>query len=138
MHGIVDEKTDVFAFGVLLLEIITGRKPVDSSRQNLVLWVCETLDNVTFPNLYTNVGSLPNILKIIYNHSDAQKSFINMQAKPLMESGNITELVDPSLKGEYDTDQMHRLVLTADYCVRQTSARRPSMSEVYKFFNQFP
>ncbi|KAH9806055.1 putative receptor-like serine/threonine-protein kinase [Citrus sinensis] len=89
MHGIIDEKTDVFAFGVLLLEIITGRKPVDSSRQNLVLW-----------------------------------------AKPLMESGNLTELVDPSLEGEYDTDQMHRLVLIADYCVRQTSAWRPSMSEV--------
>ncbi|KAL9442469.1 hypothetical protein AB3S75_020892 [Citrus x aurantiifolia] len=89
MHGIIDEKTDVFAFGVLLLEIITGRKPVDSSRQNLVLW-----------------------------------------AKPLMESGNLTELVDPSLEGEYDTDQIHRLMLTADSCVRQTSAWRPSMSEV--------
>ncbi|KAF7829274.1 receptor-like cytosolic serine/threonine-protein kinase RBK1 [Senna tora] len=39
MHGIVDEKTDVFAFGVLLLELITGRRAVDScSRQSLVLW----------------------------------------------------------------------------------------------------
>ncbi|XP_057727034.1 probable receptor-like serine/threonine-protein kinase At5g57670 [Arachis stenosperma] len=38
MHGIVDEKTDVFAFGVLLLEIVTGRRPVDSSSQNLLLW----------------------------------------------------------------------------------------------------
>ncbi|KAL8468852.1 hypothetical protein ACS0TY_031890 [Phlomoides rotata] len=38
MHGIVDEKTDVFAFGILLLEIITGRRPVDSTRQNLLLW----------------------------------------------------------------------------------------------------
>ncbi|GLT48925.1 hypothetical protein SLA2020_225130 [Shorea laevis] len=35
MHGIVDEKTDVFAFGVLLLEIITGQRAVDSSRQSL-------------------------------------------------------------------------------------------------------
>lgn len=39
MHGIVDEKTDVFAFGVLLLEIITGRRPVDSSMQNILVWV---------------------------------------------------------------------------------------------------
>lgn len=40
MHGLVDEKTDVFAFGVLLLELITGRRAVDSnSRQSLVIWV---------------------------------------------------------------------------------------------------
>lgn len=42
MHGIVDEKTDVFAFGVLLLELITGRQALDSSQQSLVMWVCFT------------------------------------------------------------------------------------------------
>jgi len=39
MHGIVDEKTDVFAFGVLLLELITGRRALDYSQQSLVIWV---------------------------------------------------------------------------------------------------
>ena len=39
MHGIVDEKTDVFAFGVFLLEIISGRKPVDGSHQSIHNWV---------------------------------------------------------------------------------------------------
>ncbi|XP_021743946.1 receptor-like cytosolic serine/threonine-protein kinase RBK2 [Chenopodium quinoa] len=38
MHGIVDEKTDVFAFGVLLLELVTGRRALDCSQQSLVLW----------------------------------------------------------------------------------------------------
>ncbi|XP_043813235.1 probable receptor-like serine/threonine-protein kinase At5g57670 isoform X1 [Manihot esculenta] len=89
MHGIVDEKTDVFSFGVLLLEIISGRRPVDSSKQNLLLW-----------------------------------------AKPLMESGKISELADPKLEGRFDEDQMYRAVLTASYCVRQSSVWRPSMSEV--------
>ncbi|GMH13835.1 hypothetical protein Nepgr_015676 [Nepenthes gracilis] len=37
-HGIVDEKTDVFAFGVFLLELITGKKPVDASHQSLRNW----------------------------------------------------------------------------------------------------
>ncbi|KAK7265306.1 hypothetical protein RJT34_32924 [Clitoria ternatea] len=89
MHGIVDEKTDVFAFGVLLLEIVTGRRPVDSSKQNLLLW-----------------------------------------AKPMMESGNIGELADPTLEGRYDEEQLYRVVLTASYCVRQTATWRPPMSEV--------
>ncbi|CAA7041239.1 unnamed protein product [Microthlaspi erraticum] len=38
MHGIVDEKTDVFAFGVLLLELITGHPALDESQQSLVMW----------------------------------------------------------------------------------------------------
>lgn len=38
MHGIVDEKTDVFAFGVLLLELVTGRRALDYAQQSLVLW----------------------------------------------------------------------------------------------------
>lgn len=39
MHGIVDEKTDVYAFGVLLLELITGRKALDGTQKSLVMWV---------------------------------------------------------------------------------------------------
>ncbi|KAL7094415.1 hypothetical protein ACP275_11G102500 [Erythranthe tilingii] len=44
MHGVVHEKTDVFAFGVLLLELITGRRAVDSSRQSLVMWAKPLLE----------------------------------------------------------------------------------------------
>ncbi|CAL9117696.1 unnamed protein product [Musa textilis] len=45
MHGIVDEKTDVFAFGVFLLEIISGRKPVDGSHGSLLSWARPFLDD---------------------------------------------------------------------------------------------
>ncbi|KAL6873487.1 hypothetical protein ACP4OV_013569 [Aristida adscensionis] len=45
MHGIINEKTDVFAYGVLLLELVTGRKAVDSSRQSLVIWAKPLLDS---------------------------------------------------------------------------------------------
>ncbi|KFK26129.1 hypothetical protein AALP_AA8G207400 [Arabis alpina] len=38
MHGIVDEKTDVYAYGVLLLELITGRQALDSAQHSLVMW----------------------------------------------------------------------------------------------------
>ncbi|KAG6543140.1 hypothetical protein Mapa_015389 [Marchantia paleacea] len=42
MYGNFDEKTDVFSFGVVLLELISGRKPIDrrypESQQSLVQW----------------------------------------------------------------------------------------------------
>lgn len=42
-HGKISDKTDVYAFGVVLLELITGRKPIEARRpqgeENLVLWV---------------------------------------------------------------------------------------------------
>ncbi|CAI0560152.1 unnamed protein product, partial [Linum tenue] len=51
MHGIVDEKTDVFAYGVLLLELITGRQAIDSSQQSLVMWAKPLLMQNKISNL---------------------------------------------------------------------------------------
>ncbi|XP_020553069.1 receptor-like cytosolic serine/threonine-protein kinase RBK2 [Sesamum indicum] len=45
MHGIFDEKTDIFSFGVLLLEIITGRPALDESKKSLLLWAKPLLDS---------------------------------------------------------------------------------------------
>ncbi|KAH9617870.1 hypothetical protein KSS87_017110 [Heliosperma pusillum] len=57
--GKLTEKSDVFSFGVVLLEIITGRKPVDETRplgdESLVEWarplMSEALDNGDFEEL---------------------------------------------------------------------------------------
>ncbi|XP_058082923.1 receptor-like cytosolic serine/threonine-protein kinase RBK2 isoform X1 [Magnolia sinica] len=88
MHGIVDEKTDVYAFGVLLLEIITGRQALDSSQQSLLKW-----------------------------------------AAPLLEKNDIRQLVDPSLAGAYDSQQMDRVALAASLCIQHSAILRPQMSQ---------
>ncbi|GLT80916.1 hypothetical protein SLA2020_523270 [Shorea laevis] len=42
----VNEKSDIYSFGVVLLELVTGRLPVDPEfgEKDLVKWVCTTLD----------------------------------------------------------------------------------------------
>jgi serine/threonine protein kinase len=44
MYGKVSDKIDVYAFGVVLLELLSGRKPISDDfpkgQQNLVMWVC--------------------------------------------------------------------------------------------------
>jgi hypothetical protein len=60
------------------------------------------------------------------------------QAKPLLSSNNIKELVDPILHGAYDEEQMKLVILTASMCIDQASILRPQMSEacpfIYKIF----
>ncbi|KAL3522346.1 hypothetical protein ACH5RR_015180 [Cinchona calisaya] len=42
----VNEKSDIYSFGVVILELVTGRLPVDPEygEKDLVKWVCTTLD----------------------------------------------------------------------------------------------
>ncbi|XP_023001692.1 receptor-like protein kinase HSL1 [Cucurbita maxima] len=42
----VNEKSDIYSFGVVILELITGRLPIDPvfGEKDLVKWVCSTLD----------------------------------------------------------------------------------------------
>ncbi|CAL0309317.1 unnamed protein product [Lupinus luteus] len=42
----VNEKSDIYSFGVVILELVTGRKPVDPEfgEKDLVTWACSTLD----------------------------------------------------------------------------------------------
>lgn len=43
MNGKPNDKIDVYAFGVVLLELLSGRKPIDNGfpkgKESLVMWV---------------------------------------------------------------------------------------------------
>ncbi|KAJ4895020.1 Protein kinase protein with adenine nucleotide alpha hydrolases-like domain [Raphanus sativus] len=95
MYGTVNDKIDVYAFGVVLLELLSGRKPISSGcpkgQESLVMW-----------------------------------------AKPILDGGKYSELLDPSLRDNNNGDQMQRMALAATLCIRRSPQARPKMSIVVK------
>lgn len=107
MHGIADEKTDVFAYGVLLLEIITGRHAVavDSSRQSLVMWAKPFLDSsnmkeIADPNLGDNydpkeMRRTMAIASMCIHHTPSKRPFMNEVVELLqIEGGAVVEQIN--------------------------------------------
>lgn len=47
-----------------------------------------------------------------------------------MKSGNVAQLLDPSLGIAYDHDQIERMILAANLCIRHAPGLRPNISVV--------
>ncbi|KAJ6733648.1 CALCIUM/CALMODULIN-REGULATED RECEPTOR-LIKE KINASE 2 [Salix koriyanagi] len=53
-------------------------------------------------------------------------------AKPILEGGKVSELLDPHLGSEYDNDHIERMVLAATLCISRSPRCRPQMSLILK------
>ncbi|KAK1357006.1 receptor-like cytosolic serine/threonine-protein kinase RBK2 [Heracleum sosnowskyi] len=102
MHGIIDEKTDVFAFGVLLLELISGRRALDYSQKSLVMWAKPLLKKnnireLVDPSLLDDYNSLQMNLMVLSAFLCVQQSSIR---RPRMNQ------VLQILKGDHSSLEM--------------------------------
>ncbi|PWA27332.1 Apple-like protein [Artemisia annua] len=102
----ITSKVDVFSYGVVMLEMITGRSPscmhqaddenCNKTEHGLVNWVIDKIHEFD--------GSLT-------------ESWVD-------------KIVDPSISSEYDQSTMENLVKIALQCAEEDSEARPSMNQV--------
>lgn len=71
LHGKVIDKIDVYAYGVVLLELLSGRKPINNGHpkgpESLVVWAKEILKGGKFVDL------LDSSLVVSYDHDQLEK-----------------------------------------------------------------
>ena len=136
MYGRVSYKTDVYAFGIVLLELITGRKPIDTTKpkgqENLVNWVCISPCSCNLTRIL--LSKCPVSFKCTFTSRLRENLTLpyayQKQARPLLEKRDLDKLLDPRLEGDYNVDEMNCMILAAALCVRQSAHHRPRMSRV--------
>ncbi|KAG2321874.1 hypothetical protein Bca52824_015087 [Brassica carinata] len=98
LHGLLSVKSDVFSFGVLVLEIVSGRK-----NQN--------------PRLGPEMADLLSYTWKMY------------------QEGKILELVDQSLAGVYNRDEVATCFIIGLLCCQQITSNRPDMNAVHQMLS---
>lgn len=99
----ITSKVDVYSYGVVILEMVTGRSPmggpevsgaIETEQRGLVSWVRENM------------------------------------SKNKVNGAGIEEIIDPIMEGTYDTGKMKILVEVALECVEEDKDARPTMRQV--------
>ncbi|OQU91137.1 hypothetical protein SORBI_3001G123000 [Sorghum bicolor] len=105
--GKSSERTDVFGYGIMLLELVTGQRAIDFSR-------LEEEDDVLLLDHY------------------AYDLAANSQVKKLQREGHLDAIVDRNLNNNYNGQEVEMMIQIALLCTQASPEDRPSMSEVVR------
>ncbi|XP_020978790.1 probable LRR receptor-like serine/threonine-protein kinase At1g63430 isoform X1 [Arachis ipaensis] len=115
----LDTKGNIHAFGVLLLEIISGRLPYCKNKGYLVDWV---IKNLTKCYVKKRLVWLSGYAKRVY--------VMPLQAKDYLEMPEVMSyVVDPELK-HFRYDDLKVICEVVSLCINPDTTARPSMREL--------
>ncbi|KAF5479075.1 hypothetical protein F2P56_005579 [Juglans regia] len=98
-YGKATDKTDVFSYGVVILEVACGRRPIEREPESL---------------------KMVNLVDWVWG---------------LHAEGRIIEAADTRLNGEFEEEEMKKLLLVGLSCANPDSAKRPSMRRVLQILD---
>ncbi|KAK3439239.1 hypothetical protein EUGRSUZ_C03357 [Eucalyptus grandis] len=141
LSGEQTEKSDTFSFGIVLLELITGRRPVGSTDHSVNDILVNSVSHaiLMFP-IIAQATLLWDSEFDVYSHRsrniEIESLLWSLQARPqltrALEDGNFDSLVDPMLQNNYNPSEMARMVACAAACVRELAQCRPKMSLIVR------
>ncbi|KAI9106591.1 hypothetical protein K1719_022119 [Acacia pycnantha] len=109
-NSAITEKTDVYSFGMVLLELVSGRKNCSVGSQR------PSKDESMSSNSGTSSG--------------AGLVYFPLYALEMHEQGRYLELTDPRLGGRVSNEEVEKLVRVALCCVHEEPSLRPNMAAV--------
>jgi serine/threonine protein kinase len=98
----ITPKVDVYGFGMVLMEIISGRRNFS-------------------PETSHNTSS-----------SSYDVEYFPVQAISKLHSGDVRSLVDPQLHGDFNLEEAERVCKVACWCIQDNEFDRPTMGEVVR------
>lgn len=123
MGGQFSEKSDVFSFGVLLLEIINGRKNtgfyLEDNSASLIGYVSSS---------YNHIVECQSILSTVSN-------MFAFQAWKLWNEDNVAAFIDPVIADPIFQLEILRCIHVGLLCVQEFAKDRPTMSTVTSMLN---
>ncbi|KAK4573668.1 hypothetical protein RGQ29_031568 [Quercus rubra] len=115
MSSTISDKADVYSYGLVLLEIVRGRK--NCSMQT---WSHSTKTS-------SSEGNAPSSFPSVSEH---RLIYFPLFALEMHQQRRYLELADPRLEGRVTSEEVEKLVRIALCCVHEDPALRPSMAHV--------
>ncbi|XP_051219492.1 G-type lectin S-receptor-like serine/threonine-protein kinase At2g19130 isoform X2 [Lolium perenne] len=100
----ITSKVDVYGFGMVLMEIISGRRNSSPEMSNNTTSSCRSDDVEYFP----------------------------VQAINKLHGGDVGSLVDPQLHGDFNLEEAEMVCKVACWCIQDNELDRPTMDEVVR------